>query len=65
MHQDTKSSPAGILMPERPAGRQQHHQDENRDEEKSGEIAGEQIETIEKHADHTVSFPSHAYCRKQ
>ena len=29
---------------ERPAGRQQHHQHKNRNEEKSGEIAGEKVE---------------------
>src|SRR6185369_13089421 len=42
---------------ERPAAGQQHHQHENRDEEKPGEIAGEKVEPIKKHADHTVSFP--------
>src|SRR5215216_1103541 len=47
---------------ERPAGRQQHHQHKNRNEEKSGEIAGEKVESIKKHADHSVSFSSHAYC---
>ena len=47
---------------ERPAARQQQHQHENRNEEKSGEIAGEKVDSIEKHADHNVSFPSHAYC---
>src|SRR4051812_29900297 len=41
---------------ERPAGRQQHHQHKNRDEEKPGEIAGEKIESIEKNADHDVCF---------
>src|SRR5213596_260413 len=47
---------------ERTAAGQQHHQHENRNEEKSGEIAGEKVESIEKHADHTVSFSPHAYC---
>ena len=31
---------------ERPAARQQHHQHENRNEEKPGEIAGEKVESI-------------------
>src|SRR5256885_7126449 len=47
---------------ERTAARQQHHQHKNRNEEKPGEIAGEKVDSIEKHADHTVSFPSHACC---
>src|SRR6266545_4019529 len=47
---------------ERPAARQQHHQHKNRNEEKSGEIAGEKVDSIKKHPDHTVSFPSHAHC---
>src|SRR6185369_5791436 len=46
----------------RPAARQQHHQHKNRNQEKPGEITGEKVEPIKKHADHTVSFPSHAYC---
>src|SRR5207244_3041389 len=47
---------------ERSAARQQHHQHKNRNEEKPGEIAGEKVDSIKKHADHTVSFSSHAYC---
>ena len=34
-------------------------------EEKSGEIAGEKVDSIEKHADHAVSFLSHAYCPQE
>src|SRR5437660_28972 len=41
----------------RPAARQQHHQHKNRNEEKPGEIAGEKVDSIKKHPDHTVSFP--------
>src|SRR2546421_2276851 len=41
---------------ERTAAGLQHHQHENRDEEKSGEIAGEKVDSIAKHADHTVSL---------
>src|SRR5687767_16031723 len=41
------------------------HQHKNRNEEKSGEIAGEKVDSIEKYADHTVSFPSHAHCRSE
>jgi hypothetical protein len=50
---------------ERPAGRQQHHQDKNRNEEKSGEIAGEQVESIKKHADHMCPSPRTPIARKQ
>src|SRR5262245_11233185 len=46
---------------ERPAGGQHHHQHEDRNEEEPGEIAGEEIKPIKKHADHEL-FPSHAYC---
>src|SRR4051812_42312005 len=37
---------------QRPAGRQHHHQHENRNEEEPREIAGKQVKPIEKHADH-------------
>src|SRR5215216_5132995 len=47
---------------ERPAGRKHHHQHKNRNEEKPGQIAGEKVDSIKKHADHTLSFSSHAYC---
>ena len=32
---------------ERPAGRQHHHQHEDREQEQAGEIAGEEIEAVE------------------
>ena len=44
---------------ERPPGRQHHHQDEDRDEEKSGEIAGKKIKTIEEqHGSYFMPLPS-------
>ncbi len=49
MHQETKSSPAGILMPSGRPADSSHHQHEDRDEEKAGEIAGKQIKTVEEH----------------
>src|SRR5258708_12013922 len=42
---------------ERPTGRQQHHQHKNRNEEESGEVAGQKIESIKKHTYHNVSAP--------
>src|SRR5256886_16892431 len=45
---------------ERTAARQQHHQYENRNEEKTGEIAGETVDSIKKHTDNFKSFTTHS-----
>ena len=52
MHHAANSSPTGKFDPERPAGRQHHHQHEDGDQKQAGEIAGIEIEPVENSPDH-------------
>ena len=57
MHQEMKSSPAGILMPSGRPADSSIISTKIAMRKSPGEIAGEKVESIEKHADHDVSSP--------
>jgi hypothetical protein len=57
MHQDTKSSAAGMFRADRAASRQQHHLDEDRNHERAGQVARVEVEPIEKNP-HDSPSPS-------
>ena len=52
MHQDTKSSPAGMLMPSGRPADSTIIRTKISDHEAAGGIAGEQVEAVENDADH-------------